>query len=196
MTTRASIAVPVLLSVLGVVAASPIGPQLDDVPGPVVAESGLPAPATWPAQRHELPLRLLVVSWKGQSVESFRRIGSRVRALVEYRYVSTGGDDQYHVHDAWIEPHGSPTRDEIKEHSIRDAIAAVATVGGKPAYDVIICSGSPADILDNLEFQTNLLAHVREGGTHVDRIGRTAVACATSVIIGFGPPGCRRTASC
>jgi hypothetical protein len=167
MTTRTSIAVPVLLLALGVLAASPFGPQLDDVPGPIVAVSGLPAPATWPALRHERPLRLLVVSWKGQSVEPFRRIGRRLRALVEYRHVSTGGDEQYHVHDAWIEPHGSPTRDEIKEHSIRDAIAAVATVGGKPAYDVIICSGSPADILDNLEFQANLLAHVREGGTLV-----------------------------
>jgi hypothetical protein len=79
MTTRMAFATLVLLLAAGVLLASPSGPQLDDVPGPVVAASGRPAPATWPALRHELPLRMLVVLWKGQSVESFRRIGGGCR---------------------------------------------------------------------------------------------------------------------
>jgi len=98
------------------------GPRLDDVPGPVIDQSALPAPAQWQALRYDRPLRMLAVCGKG-SLAPWQRVARRMRSTIVFRYYGQAGDAIYHVNDKWIEPKDTPTADELN--------ACIATVAAE-----------------------------------------------------------------
>jgi hypothetical protein len=138
------------------------GPQLEDLPGPVVDSAKLPAPARWPVLRYERPLRMLAVVGQIQ-LAPYQRIARRMRSTLEVCYEGPAGDGIYHVDDKWIEPKDNPTPKELDEFIKKVAHEAVAPRKGTPA-DVIFTSA----IND-----AGLLARVKAGAVlvscgHVD----------------------------
>jgi len=139
-------------------AAIPIdGPALDDVPGPVIDQSGLPAPAQWPVVRYDRSLRMLAVVGKG-SLAPWQRVARRMRSTIEFRYVGQAGDAIYHVNDKWIEPKNNPTADELNAYVAKVAAESLAPKNGQPPADVIF-SGMVSD--------EGLLASVKAGAVLV-----------------------------
>lgn len=139
------------------------GPALDQVPSPISLHAGLPEPAAWPVRRYREPLRIMVIGPEANSAAPFRRIGQRLRASVEFRFISTGGDELYHVHDDWIEPKGPPTRKDLVGRGLREAIDAVE----HPLFDVVVVQGDPSGVLDRAAAQEKMVNFVRAGGTLV-----------------------------
>ncbi len=137
------------------------GPQLEEVPGPVLSQEGIPAPATWPALRYEQPLRILAITSKGNSAAAYQRIARRMRASLDLRYLG-GGDDIYHVNDKWIEPKDNPTAQELREYTVKVIRDTVSAAAAEPRYEVIFCD-NPGQILADAQLQEGLLACARQG---------------------------------
>ncbi len=136
------------------------GPALDPVPGPSLTSSGLPAPATWPALRHDRPLRLLVLTAKTESTGVYQRIARRLRATWEVRYLG-GGDDIYHVNDKWIEPQANPTGKELEAYTRKVILDTANAAAAKKQYDVVFW-GLP-QLLQEADFQQAFLGLLQAG---------------------------------
>ncbi len=143
--------------------------SLDDVPAPgVPGAEELPAPATWPALRHDRRLRMLVIASFNSAVASYQRIARRCNADVDFRFYprtglsgGTGPSWQImaHTNDQWIEGKKKPSPEEVTDRllqQIREALAAAPD-----RYDVVFVSEVSEIINDQL------LAYMRGGGVVV-----------------------------
>jgi len=137
------------------------GPQLEEVPGPVVQPAGWPGPATWPARRYAEPLRLLAITGKGTSAAPYLRLARRLRASLDLRYLG-GSFDLYHVNDKWIEPQANPTEAELKDYSLKVIRDTVRAAAADRRYDVIFCD-NPGQILDDAGLQQGLRDCIEKG---------------------------------
>ena len=165
-------------------AAAPRGPELDEVPGPVIDPDHMPEPATWPVVRYQRPLRLTAILGKGESAAAYERIARRLRASLEIRYLAAG-DDRYHVNDKWIEPSGDPTMEELIAESRKIAFRSIEPVDGRWPCDVLFCNHE----LNDPALQELLLRFLDSGGVLVvcgsvypapaGRLGRCWPATAT-----------------
>ena len=138
-------------------------PRLDNVPGPVAGQEGVPEVATWSTVRYASPLRMLAIIGKRESAGPYLRISRRLRADLEIIYLSHGKDEIYHVNDKWIEPKDNPTREELAEYSEEVVVetlerqAEQASATG--AYDVIFLAAGT----DNEQIQAAALRCVSAG---------------------------------
>jgi len=73
-------------------AATPRGPELDEVPGPAIDLEHTPEPATWPAVCYQRPLRLMAILRKRESAAAYQQIARRLRASRELRFLAAGDD--------------------------------------------------------------------------------------------------------
>lgn len=139
------------------------GPALEPVPGPMLDIAHFPAPATWPALRHEKPLRLLALLGKNASCAGYYRIAQRMHATVDFRFIG-GGDDRYHVNDQWIEPKDKPSVEELKTYARQVVLDSLSYAAGQRPWDVIFCGS--VDWKD-VELQRKLQAFAADGGVLV-----------------------------
>ncbi len=107
----------------------------------------------------------MLVLWDNvDSTEIPQRIARRLRATPDYRYFSRGGDDIYHVHDAWIEPDGKgpPSRTDLNTVTLRQMAEVLRPRDGQPSYDVILV-GNAGMIYEDPKVAEELLNAVRSG---------------------------------
>lgn len=135
-------------------------PTLEDVPVRL-PDTDLPAPATWPSWQPEEPLRILVITGKGDFLSPYQRIARRLGATLDVRYLN-GPDAIYHVNDKWIEPETQPpTIAELTRHAEKVVLDTLATLNSPSQYDVVF--GVPR----MAEAAGPLLDYMRSGGVVV-----------------------------
>ena len=141
------------------------GHTLEAVPG-WTHDTATPAAATWPALRHQgTPLRIQVISNTEAGINGYQRIARRLHATLETYYL-LARFDHYHVHDAWIEPKGSPTDKEAFDKSWELARESLVLNEGKPPADVLFLQGLGGRMNDPV-FITRVQAIAAAGGVVV-----------------------------
>ena len=154
---------PLLLFAGTVVMAA--APALLPVPGWAPDREHIPAAVAWPTLREQQPAMRLVVITGNVGVSGYHRLARRLHAALDTRYV-LNGDDIYHIHDAWIEPKGSPTKDEAYGRSWEMAKEVLTLIDGKPQADVLFVTSLGAR-MDEVDFQLRVKAFAEAGGVVV-----------------------------
>lgn len=139
-------------------------PRLDEVPMAGL-DGALPAPATWPALRHESSPRLLVLTSKGEFLSPYQAIARRLHGTVEARYVN-GSDARYHVNDAWIEPKDTPTEQELTAYARQVIVETVRGLTPTSRFDAVFVEAD-TKLLADPDVAAPLLDYVRAGGVLV-----------------------------